>query len=86
MTGLVRKIALLGACGLFMAAAASAAVPDPAHSTVPAYVKVGGAQSNAGVPDPSIAFSVTVRDFLNNPISGSNNRSRRLSSRKPRGF
>jgi hypothetical protein len=72
MTGLVRKIALLGACGLFMAAAASAAVPDPAHSNVPAYVKVGGAQSNAGVPDPTIAFSITVRDFLNNPISGSN--------------
>jgi hypothetical protein len=69
---MVRKIALLGACGLFMAAAASAAVPDPAHSNVPAYVKVGGAQTNAGVPDPTIAFSVTVRDFLNNPISGSN--------------
>jgi hypothetical protein len=72
MNGLVRKAALLGACGLFMAAAASAAVPDPAHSTVPAFIVAGGAQSNAGVPDPSIAFTITVRDFLNNPISGSN--------------
>jgi hypothetical protein len=74
MNGLVRKIALLGACGLLMvvASVASAAVPDPAHSSVPAFIRAGGAQTNAGVPDPTLAITITVRDFLNNPISGSN--------------
>lgn len=73
MNGLVRKAALLGACGLFMASVASAAVPDPAHSTVPAFIRAGGAQTAVGgVPDPTVAFTITVRDFLNNPISGSN--------------
>lgn len=74
MTGLVRKIALLGACGLFMAAAASAAVPDPAHSNTPAFIKAGGVGvgTGAGIPDVAIGVTVTVRDFLNNPISGSN--------------
>lgn len=71
MTGLVRKATLLGVCGLILAATASANVPDPTKSTVPAFIKVGGAQTVAGVPDPTIAYSVTVRDFANNPISGS---------------
>jgi len=76
MTRLVRKAALLGACGLFMASIAGAAVPDPAHSQVPAYIDAVGVQAttgaNAGLPDGRGAFTVTVRDFLNNPISGSN--------------
>jgi len=78
MTSLVRKAALLGACGLFMASIASAAVPDPAHSSVPAYIVAVGTSS--GTPDPGTAvyppngvpITITVRDFLNNPISGSN--------------
>lgn len=72
MTGLVRKATLLGVCGLLIAAVASANVPDPSHSTLPGFIKVGGAQTTAGVPDPSIAYTVTVRDFANNPIAGSN--------------
>lgn len=72
MTGLVRKATLLGVCGLILAATASANVPDPSKSTVPGFIKVGGAQTTAGVPDPTIAFTVTVRDFANNPIAGSN--------------
>jgi hypothetical protein len=71
MTGLVRKATLLGVCGLFLAAAASANVPDPSKSSVPGFLRVGGAQTNAGVPDPTITYTVTVRDFANNPIAGS---------------
>jgi len=37
---------------------------------VPAFIRAGGAQSNAGAPDPSIVFTITMRDFLNSPISG----------------
>jgi len=72
MTGLVRKATLLGVCGLLIAAVASANVPDPSKSTVPGFIKVGGAQTTAGVPDPTITYTVTVRDFANNPIAGSN--------------
>jgi hypothetical protein len=71
MTGLVRKATLLGVCGLFLAAAASANVPDPSKSSVPGFLRVGGAQTTAGVPDPTITYTVTVRDFANNPIAGS---------------
>jgi hypothetical protein len=71
MTGLVRKATLLGVCGLILAATASANVPDPTKSTVPGFIKVGGTQSLAGVPDPTISYTVTVRDFANNPIAGS---------------
>jgi len=42
---------------------------DPAHSTVPAFIRVVG--SRQGTPDPSGVFTITVRDFLNNPIAGS---------------
>lgn len=43
-------------------------VPDPTKSTVPSYVKVVG--TNAGVPDPAGTFTVTLRDYANNPIAG----------------
>ena len=80
MTSLVRKAALLGACGLFMASIASAAVPDPAHSDIPAFIIACGVQTAAGgVPDPGTApgnpptlVTITVRDFTNAPIAGSN--------------
>jgi len=73
MTRLVRKAALLGACGLFIASVAGAAVPDPAHSTVPAYIFSGGVKTSTDpTPDPGIAITIVVRDFLNNPIVGSN--------------
>jgi hypothetical protein len=71
MTGLVRKATLLGVCGLLIAAVASANVPDPSKSTVPGFIKVGGTQTTAGVPDPTITYTVVVRDFANNPIAGS---------------
>jgi hypothetical protein len=72
MTGLVRKAALLGACGLFIASVAGAAVPDPAHSAVPIGIISGGVKTVADwTPDPGIVTTVTVRDFLNNPIGGS---------------
>jgi len=71
MTGLVRKATLLGVCGLLIAAVVSANVPDPSKSTTPGFIKVGGAQTTAGVPDPTITYTVVVRDFANNPIAGS---------------
>jgi hypothetical protein len=69
MTGLVPKASLIVACGLLVAAVASAAVPDPAHSTKPAYVVLVG--TNSGVADPNGNFTVVVRDVANNPIANS---------------
>ena len=40
-------------------------------STVPPFVRVGGMTTPNGVPDPSIAYTVTIRDFANNPVAGS---------------
>ena len=73
MTGLVRKATLLGVCGLIFAGVASASVPDPTKSSVPLYVNVGGKQTtNPALADGQLAFTVTVRDFGNNPIAGAN--------------
>jgi hypothetical protein len=85
MTGLVRKATLLGVCGLLAASVVSANVPSRANSSIPqsnpgtcppadpecayGFLKVVG--TNAGTPDASGLFTVTVRDFTNNPISGS---------------
>jgi len=55
--------------GAYAPGIVSAAVPDPSHCTVPAYIDLVG--SNAGVPDPQGLIVITIRDFLNNPISGS---------------
>jgi hypothetical protein len=55
-------------------AAASASptkLPSPPNCDAPTFVRVGGAQTSAGVPDPSIAFTVAIRDFANNPVAGS---------------
>ena len=40
-------------------------------TTVPPVVRVGGMTAANGVPDPTIAYTVTVRDFANNPVAGS---------------
>jgi hypothetical protein len=73
MTGLVRKATLLGVCGLLYAATALANVPSPANSTCCRWIFVGGFTSTAGTTaDPSIRCCITVRDFANNPIPGSN--------------
>jgi hypothetical protein len=56
---------LAGACAPGIV---SAAVPDPGHCTVPAYIDLVG--SNDGVPDPAGLIVITVRDAVNNPIAG----------------
>jgi len=70
MTGLVRKATLLGVCGLFAASIAMANVPDPARSSVPAFVLCVGKVNGGANPDPVGLATVTVRDFANNPIAG----------------
>ena len=73
MTALGRKAALLGVCGLLFAAAAHASNCYEEHLSLPsAFIKVGGKTTPTGGPDPTIAFTITVRDFANNPIAGSN--------------
>lgn len=67
MTGLVGKATLLCVCGLVLAGTALAAVPDPAHSTMVASVRVVG--SNGSGADASGTFTVTIRDFSNAPIA-----------------
>jgi len=69
MTGLVRKATLIAACGLLTAATAFANVPSPGNSTVPRIVPVVGTQN--GVVHPGKSITVTVNDFLGNPIGGS---------------
>ncbi|MCC6349326.1 MAG: hypothetical protein IT347_07005 [Candidatus Eisenbacteria bacterium] len=73
MTGLVRKAAVLAACGVvFGAAVAFAGVPSPANSTIPARINLVGA--NAGVADAgaqSSLVTITVRDLAANPIANS---------------
>lgn len=71
MTGLVRKATLLGVCGLLAASAAMANVPSPTNSTVPSYINIGGKVSLVGGPDPSIAYTVVVKDALGAVIAGS---------------
>src|SRR4249920_2220793 len=56
---------LAGACAPNIVCAA---VPDPAHCTVPAFIDL--VSSDADVPDPAGQIVITVRDFANNPIAG----------------
>jgi hypothetical protein len=44
--------------------------PEPPNSTAPAFILVGGTQTPSGQPDPSLAFTITVRDFANQPVGG----------------
>ena len=73
MTGLVRKAAVLAACGvLFGAAVAFAGVPSPINSTIPARINLVGHSIGTGQPDGAQLFStvtVTVRDLGNNVIA-----------------
>jgi hypothetical protein len=63
--------------GLLMAFATRASAqcgdlcpPDLSHSTVPSFVRVGGAQTESGTADPTLAFTMTIRDFANQPMAG----------------
>lgn len=66
MTGLGKGL-LLSACGLILAGAASAAVPNRANSSFPANgIYVVG--NNGATVDVLGEFAVTVRDINNTPV------------------
>jgi hypothetical protein len=70
MTGLVRKATLLLAvCGLMVATAASANVPDPTQSITPGFMRLMG--HDGATADPFGTFSVTVKDLAGNVIANS---------------
>lgn len=75
MTGLVRKAAVLAACGvIFGAAVAFAGVPDPTNSTIPSRINLVGVNSGTLLIDqlsPDAVVTVTVRDLAANPIANS---------------
>jgi hypothetical protein len=75
MTGLVRKAAVLAACGvLFGAAVAYAGVPDPFNSTIPGRINLVGADAGTSTADAGplgALVQVTVRDLAANPIANS---------------
>lgn len=75
MTGLVRKAAVLAACGvLFGAAVAFAGVPSPGNSDIPARINLVGSDAGSGLADSIPAHAkvtVTVRDLANAPIANS---------------
>jgi len=69
MTGVVRKATFLAILGLAaLVSVAAAGVPDPAHCTFPTYVDLSGC-NGSGVVDPTIGFSVTIRDIGNFPVA-----------------
>jgi len=75
MTGLVRKAAVLAACGvLFGASVAFAGVPSPGNSPYPPRINLVGydiGSGNAGGSASGATFSFVVRDLANNPIPNS---------------
>ena len=75
MTGLVRKAAVLAACGvIFGAAVAYAGVPSPVWSITPDRINLVGHSIGTGQPDGAQLFStvtVTVLDLGQNPIANS---------------
>src|SRR5262245_15034220 len=82
MTGLVRKATLLTACGLLLAAAAMAGVPNPtktALASTKSIVSVGRDAANGNAdPQSQILTLVTipnnrvvVRDVNDAPVAGS---------------
>lgn len=75
MTGLVRKAAILAACGVvFGAAVAFAGVPSPGNSTIPGRINLVGIEAGLMVADAGAfgaTVTVTVRDLGNNPIANS---------------
>lgn len=69
MTGVVRKATFLAVLGLAAAVSvATAGVPDPAHSSIPSYVDIGGCDG-AGAVDPRVFFTCTIRDIGNLPVA-----------------
>ena len=70
MTGMVRGAVLSVVLGLAVTVSATGGpVPDPcAHSTIPAYVDLGGCDVS-GRADSTISFSVSIRDLGNFPIA-----------------
>jgi len=75
MTGLVRKAAVLAACGvLFGAAVAFAGVPSPGNSDIPTRINLVGSDAGTSLADSIPLFAkvqVTVRDLANAPIANS---------------
>jgi len=75
MTGLVRKAAILAACGVILGAAvAVAGVPSPSNSTIPARINLVGIDAGSSLADVAAAgalVTVTVRDLAANPIANS---------------
>jgi hypothetical protein len=75
MTGLVRKAAMLAACGVvFGAAVAFAGVPSPTFSTIPERINLVGADAGTSTADAGPLYAlvtVTVRDLGANPIANS---------------
>ena len=76
MTGLVRKATLLAACGLVVAGAAAAGVPNAANSQKPCIILADFPNSNQfGGVNPGVcavnALKVIERDALNNPVANS---------------
>jgi len=76
MTGLVRKATLLAACGLVVAGAAAAGIPNAANSQKPCVILADFPNSNQfGGVNPGVcvvnALKVIVRDALNNPVANS---------------
>ena len=69
MTGLVRKATLLSACGLLLAGAAMAGIPNAANSPLPTSPLIIADGDNPGAACHTFAF--VVRDALNNPVAGS---------------
>ena len=49
-------------------ASAQPGIPDPAKSSVPDFIKIGGMTTSTGDPDPSVTFTITFRDFASNPV------------------
>lgn len=76
MTGLVRKATLLSACGLVLAGAAMAGIPNATNSQKPCVIlmDLSNSPNNVGV-NPGVcsqpALKVIVRDALNNPVANS---------------
>lgn len=77
MTGLVRKATLLSACGLLLAGAAMAGVPNAANSTLDTHVRMSDGTTVSGPSfmdginshtDFCASTAFTIRDGLNNTV------------------
>ena len=63
------RAAMLTLLGTALLPSMASAAPCPACCTKPSYIMLAGSQG--GVPDPTAAFTIVVRDFANNPIPNS---------------